>query len=385
MRVDIRRVRLGNVCEIKAGGTPSRSVSEYWESGTIPWVKIGDFSGKYLSKTTEFITQAGLEGSSAKLFPKGTILYSIFATLGAVSILGIDAATNQAIAGLRIVSEELDREYLYYYLLSIQTEVSKMGRGVAQNNINLGLLKNIVIPLPSLDEQKRIAAKLDLLCEIISKREGQLAKLKQLAKSRFVEMFGDAIWPKTTIGELSEFLTSGSRGWAKYYSDEGELFITIKNVKNTRISVDDVQYIVPPQGAEADRTRVKEGDLLISITADLGRTGVVTDEIASRGAYINQHLTRISLKRNVVDPLYAAFYIESPEGKGQIERRNQSAVKAGLNFESIRSIQLPLPPIGEQRKFAAFVAELDKSEFAIRKRLEKARLLYRAKLQEFFG
>ena len=206
----------------------------------------------------------------------------------------------------------------------------------------------------------------------------------KMRKSRFVEMFGIEKWPRTTLGELSEFLTSGSRGWAKYYSDEGELFITIKNVKNSRIMIDDVQHVVPPQGAEADRTRVREGDLLISITADLGRTGVVTREIESHGAYINQHLTRVCLKRDVVDPLYAAFYIESPEGKAQIERRNQSAVKAGLNFDSIRSIQLPLPPIGEQRKFAAFVAEVDKSEFAVRKRLEKARQLYRAKLQEYF-
>ena len=92
--------KLSDICLIQSGGTPSRSKQEYWNNGNIPWVKISDFDGKYLSKTTEYITEQGLQGSSAKLFKKGTILYTIFATLGEVCILDIDATTNQAIAGL---------------------------------------------------------------------------------------------------------------------------------------------------------------------------------------------------------------------------------------------------------------------------------------------
>ena len=95
-------VRLGDICEIQSGGTPARSNSSYWDGGTIPWVKISDIRGKCLQNTEEFITENGLQNSSAKIFPKGTILYSIFATLGETCILDIDAATNQAIAGLTI-------------------------------------------------------------------------------------------------------------------------------------------------------------------------------------------------------------------------------------------------------------------------------------------
>ena len=131
--------RLGDVCEIQSGGTPARSNLSYWEGGTIPWVKISDIKGEYLQITEEFITEEGLQNSSAKIFPKGTILYTIFATLGETCILDIDAATNQAIAGITIKSDNVYREYLYYYLVSLKSAVNRLGRGVAQNNINMGI------------------------------------------------------------------------------------------------------------------------------------------------------------------------------------------------------------------------------------------------------
>ena len=251
-------------------------------------------------------------------------------------------------------------------------------------------LLNAQIPLPPLAEQRCIAAKLDRLCDIIAKRKAQLSQLQQLVKSRFVEMFGDPMtnpkgWPTARLGEMCEFMTSGSRGWAKYYSADGEMFITIKNVKGGKIDLTNVQRIQPPAGAETERTRVKEGDLLISITADLGRTGVVAKEIADAGAYINQHLSIIRLNRRKIDPMFAAFYIEGVEGKRQIERLNQSAVKAGLSFASLKSLQLPLPPLGEQRKFAAFVEKVDKLAAAAKRGLAAAERLYRQQLQEVFN
>ena len=116
------------------------------------------------------------------------------------------------------------------------------------------------------------------------------------------------------------------------------------------------------ENAEAKRTKVQKNDLLISITADLGRTGVVTEEIANHGAYINQHLTCIRLKDEQVNPLYVAYYMESDAGKEQFTSKNQSAVKAGLNFNAINSLKLMVPPLSLQNQFAAFVEEVDKSK-----------------------
>ena len=203
-------------------------------------------------------------------------------------------------------------------------------------------------------------------------------------------MFGDPVlntmeWPVYELTEYIQFLTSGSRGWSQYFTDSGEYFITIKNVKNRRIALDDVQYVVPPDNAEAKRTRVQEGDLLVSITADLGRTGVVTKEIEDYGGYINQHLICIRLNQDAVRPLYVAYYMESEAGRSQFQAKNQSAVKAGLNFNSINSLRLMVPPVKLQDKFISFVKQTDKSKYAIQQSLNKLETLKGALMQKYFG
>ena len=386
----MKKVKLSSICNIASGGTPARSNSAYWKNGTIPWVKIGDITDKLLSQTSEHITQEGLNSSSAKLFPKGTILYTIFATLGEVAILNIAATTNQAIAGICLNDSRFTIQYLYYYLTSLKDYVNNIGRGVAQNNINLSILKNFEIPLRTLPEQEHIVESLTRVEQVIALRRAQLAKLDELVKCRFVELFGDPVlnekaWPCENFSKYIEFITSGSRGWAKYYSDKGSYFITIKNVKKCNITTENVQYVNPPNNAEATRTKVEEGDLLISITADLGRTGVVTKEIAQYGAYINQHLTCVRIRKGCLHPVYVAHFLETDAGKMQFLSKNQNAVKAGLNFDAIKSIQLLIPPISEQKHFVSFLARIDKLRFEIQASLDKTQQLFDSLMQEYFG
>jgi type I restriction enzyme S subunit len=222
--------------------------------------------------------------------------------------------------------------------------------------------------------QYEVVTILNKISDLIGLRQQQLQKLDELVKARFVEMFGEPMvnpmrWPIHQLSQYIKFLTSGSRGWAQYFTDEGEYFITIKNVKNCHISLKEVQHIKPPDNAEAKRTRVQEGDLLISITADLGRTGVVPKTVAEHGAYINQHLTCIRLNRQLLNPLYVAYYMESNAGKIQFQSKNQSAVKAGLNFNSINSLNIMVPPMELQNQFADFVKATDKSKAVVRKAL----------------
>lgn len=287
--------------------------------------------------------------------------------------------------------EKLFVRYLYYFLDKYVETLREQSIGGVIKYIKLGNLTEASIPLPPLDEQHKIAAVLDKVSNLIAKRRQQLDKLDELVKSRFIEMFGNPksnpnSYPISQLSEHIKFLTSGSRGWAQYCVDNGsEWFITIKNVKDCRISIDNMQPINAPDNAEAKRTKVQEGDLLISITADLGRTGVVTKEIADHGAYINQHLTCIRLNKEILNPMYVAFFMESPAGKEQFESKNQSAVKAGLNFNSINSLRLLVPPLELQNQFAAFVAQTDKSKLAIQKSLEKLEILKKALMQKYFG
>ena len=280
-------------------------------------------------------------------------------------------------------------EYLCYVVRHMHLE--KYFTGATIPHIYFRDYKNEQFNLDSLDKQAEIIEILGKAESIILKRRKELAELDNLIKARFVEMFGDPTsnpnsYPISQLSEHIEFLTSGSRGWAQYCVDNGsEWFITIKNVKDCRISIDNMQPINAPDNAEAKRTKVQEGDLLISITADLGRTGVVTKEIADHGAYINQHLTCIRLNKEILNPLYVAFFMESPAGKEQFESKNQSAVKAGLNFNSINSLRLLVPPMDEQSAFVEFVHQVDKSKVVVQKALDEAQTLFDSLMQQYFG
>lgn len=290
--------------------------------------------------------------------------------------------------GLQADKTKLLPKYLFYFCLNFDFE--KLNTTVTIPSLTKANLLQVSIPLPDLPTQQRIADTLDKVSEGIEVCRKMLGELDLMVKAKFGEMFGDPIinpmhYPVHQLAEYIRFLTSGSRGWAKYYSDEGEWFITIKNVKNCNISVDDVQCITPPQNAEANRTRLKEGDLLISITADLGRTGVVTKKIAEHGAYNNQHLTCIRLDQSALVPLYVAYFMESSAGKAQFEAKNMSAVKAGLNFDAIRSLKLIVPPLEQQNQFVLFVTQIKKSQLTIRGILDKMEMEKLALMQEYFN
>ena len=167
-------VKLGDICEISSGGTPSRNEAEFWENGTIPWLKIADIKDDYVNSSSEFITQKGLENSSAKIFKKGTLLFTIFATLGEVAILNIDASTNQAIVGLTPKKDNYITKFIFFALKNIKNSVNLIGRGATQKNINQTILKNFYIPLPPLDEQEKIVKKIDELFEILEVIENSL-------------------------------------------------------------------------------------------------------------------------------------------------------------------------------------------------------------------
>lgn len=281
--------------------------------------------------------------------------------------------------------------YLYLFMEKYVERLRKLSIGGVIKYIKLENLTEAMIELPDITAQKYTVMLLSKSKRIIAHRQQQLQKLDELVKARFVEMFGDSKtnpngYPIRQLSEYIEFLTSGSRGWAQYCVDSGtEWFITIKNVKDCRISLDNMQPVNAPDNAEAKRTKVQEGDLLISITADLGRTGVVTKEIAEHGAFINQHLTCIRLNQKVLNPLYVAYFMESPAGKEQFESKNQSAVKAGLNFNSINSLRLIVPPMDEQKAFVDFVTQTDKSKAAVQKALDEAQLLFDSLMQKYFG
>jgi type I restriction enzyme S subunit len=310
-------------------------------------------------------------GASTVSFDKMNVLYSkLRPYLNKVVLPDRAGYATSEMLPLRPNEQVITREYLTYFLRSphFVKYINGKTSGAKMPRANIADLKAVEIECPSIMEQNRITTQFDLITRVIEKRQKELSTFDNLIKARFVELLGDPRqnpngYEVHELSEYIEFLTSGSRGWAKYCVDDGkEWFITIKNVKDCKIATDNMQPVNAPDNAEAKRTRVQEGDLLISITADLGRTGVITKEIADHGAYINQHLTLIRLNQEYLEPLYVAYFMESTAGKEQFISKNQSAVKAGLNFNSINTLKLLVPPKDIQQEFLSFVAKVDKSK-----------------------
>ncbi len=282
-------------------------------------------------------------------------------------------------------------KYLFHALKANQQRIMALRTGSAMPNIQKSTIQKFELKIhDDLKIQQNISSMLDKCNVLIEKHKLILDKYDTLIKSRFIEMFGDPIqnplgWRTNQLSDYIIFLTSGSRGWSEYFSKDGELFLTIKNVKNSKINIDDVQHVKAPSNKEAERTKVKENDLLISITADLGRTGVISKDIATYGAYINQHLSLVRLDTSKINPLFVSYFLETEGGKIQFLRKNQNAVKAGLNFDAIKSLRIINPPLNRQNDFVSFVQQIDKSKFAVQKSQEKAETLYKSLMQEYFG
>ena len=356
------KVRLGNyIEEYSKKNKADEDIPVYSVTSTQGFCR--DYFGKEV---------ASKDKTTYKIVPQGCFAYNP----SRINVGSVDWQRNEErvivspLYNVFSVSDELDQEYLYYYLKSdfALQRIRAVATGSVRDNLKLEMLKEFPILLPPKNDQKTIANNLDRVKRIIELRKSEIDKMNELIKARFVELFGDPIdnskgYPVHQLSEYITSLTSGSRGWARYCVDDGdEWFITIKNVKDCHIFTDNMQPVNAPDNAEAKRTKVQEGDLLISITADLGRTGVVTKEIAEHGAYINQHLSCIRIKRDVLNPLFVAHYMESPAGKEQFIAKNQSAVKAGLNFNSINSLKLMVPPLTEQNRFIDFIDQVDKSK-----------------------
>lgn len=161
------------------------------------------------------------------------------------------------------------------------------------------------------------------------------------------------LWIKSDA--LCTFVTSGSRGWAKYYSDEGSAFLRVGNLDHLSIRLDlnQIQRVTPPEGPEKIRTRVQPGDILVSVTADVGMVGVVPPQFEE--AFTNQH---VAIMRTVseVHPPYVAWYLASDHGGNrQFRELQRGATKQGLGLDDIRNVDIPLPPLAEQIRIAEAV------------------------------
>lgn len=387
-------VKLEEICTIVSGGTPSRSKPDYWNNGNIPWIKIKDMKSKYIDSAEEFITEEGLNNSSTKMLKSDTILYSIFATLGEVGILKIDACTNQAIAGLSLKeNSNILKEYLYYYLKSKKKDVNNLGRGVAQNNINLSLLRKFKIPVMPLHQQKKIIEVLDIVSSTINNYERELILLDELVKARFVEMFGTIYDKKFDMKKLPDIVSSdknsikrGPFGGAlkkEDFLEDGYMVYEQRHAIHEDFEY--AKYYVSPEKYESMiGFKVVPGDLIISCSGTLGRIAEVP--MGAKEGIINQALLKISLNKDIMNNQFFIYQFRCKEIQDMLFGISRGSGIANMpSMNEVKAFKFICPPLELQNQFASFVQEIDKSRSRIQKSLEASQELFDSLMQEYFG
>lgn len=250
----------------------------------------------------------------------------------------------------------VDVDFLNWLLKG--ADIKRIATQTAQPLITQTQVGRLMVNIPPLSEQRRIAEILDTLDDQIRATEQIIAKLK-LTKQGLVSDLFSGDWPIARIGESATLITSGSRGWARYYSDEGAKFIRIGNLTRTHINLrfDSLVHVRVPFDGEGSRTSLRRDDLLISITADLGIIGVVPSDLGE--AYINQHIALVRFNEEEVNSRWIGHYLSSPLGRAQFSRLNDQGAKAGLNLPTISNLKFPAPSSAVQRKVVAVLDALD--------------------------
>lgn len=386
--IDAPTRKLGDICDIASGGTPKRSERSFWNGGTIPWVKISDITGRYVETTEEFITDEGLAHSSAKLIQPDTVLYSIFASIGATGILTIPATTNQAIAAVRPKDKSLSVDYLYHWLKAQENTAKASGRGVAQNNINLSILRAMDIPIPSPAVQGEIVSSFDAVLARKDDYDEQLRKLDELVKSRFVEMFGDGnLFDQCMMDKLLSGIVSGTNvsGNQRPLLD-GE-FAVLKISAVTKGWFKSDEYKVVDDVSNIRMVHPRKGDLLFSranTSEMVGATAIVDDNYNQ--LFLPDKLWRLDPAQGV-DTVFLKHLLSSPQLRAEMSKvsTGTSGSMQNISMAKFRRLKAFLPPLALQQEFAAFVQQVDKLKFETQQAIEKLQLLYDSLAQEYFG
>ena len=376
-------VKLGDICEISSGGTPSRNEAQFWENGTIPWLKIADIKDDYVNSSSEFITQKGLENSSAKIFKKGTLLFTIFATLGEVAILNIDASTNQAIVGLTPKKDNYITKFIFFALKNIKNSVNLIGRGATQKNINQTILKNFYIPLPPLDEQERIVKKIDELfsqIDILDKHKESLLKNIKHTKARILDLAlqGKLVensripndlnsripsdfnppfeipnsWAWVKLGDICEISSGGtpSRNEAQFWENGTIPWLKIADIKDDYVNSS--SEFITQKGLENSSAKIfKKGTLLFTIFATLGEVAILNIDAST-----NQAIVGLTPKKDNYITKFIFFALKNI--KNSVNLIGRGATQKNINQTILKNFYIPLPPLDEQERIVKKIDEL---------------------------
>ncbi|WP_410074939.1 restriction endonuclease subunit S, partial [Anaerostipes sp.] len=375
----MRRVKLGQICEVVSGGTPKTNVEEYW-NGEFNWITPAEINDNdyIISDTKRKITQLAIEKKKLPLLPKGTVLLSSRAPIGKVAITGKEMYCNQGFKNL-ICSDEICNEYLYWYLKSKKEYLNSLGRGATFKEISKKIVENIEIKLPEIERQRKIVDKLKKVDKIIQRRKNQSRLLDVVVQARFVEMFGDPIinnmsWPESTIGDGCFVTKLAGFEYSKYieYDDTGDVvMVKAQNVKNGTLNRKDLSFISNEVSDALPRSQLLPGDVVMTyVGANIGDVALIDDKYKY---HLAPNVAKIRVDAKIYNSVYFMYMLMFLNS--YIVKNSADTAKAALGMERIRKLKVFIPTYDLQNQFAAFVQQVNKSKFEIQKSLEKTQLL----------
>ena len=379
----MEKVRLCDVCDFQGGSQPPKNEWSFEQKdGYIRMLQIRDFT-QTRNVEKEYIK---LTSSTKTCVTEDILIARYGASIGKI-LTGLSGAYNVAI--MKTIPNEgiLNKSYLKYYLLSnyFQNGINSVGARAAQAGFNKEDLSKLYIPVVSLVQQKLIVDKLNKLTTFIGKRKTQLEKLDELVKSRFIEMFGNEIYPVTPLINLIKEGAGLSYGIVQPGNDgTGDMGILRPvDMVDGKISAASIKYISRDIGDSFKKTELTGDELLITVRGTTGITAL-TD-----GRFVGMNVTRgiavIRYDRRKINPIYLKTYLNTDKSQRYIQEHTRGATLQQINLSDLRIQEIPVPPMTRQEKMAAFVEQVDKSKFEIKQSLEKLELLKKALMQKYFG
>jgi type I restriction enzyme S subunit len=335
----------------------------------------------------------------------GDVLITTEAPLGNVAQIpdGRRYILSQRTVLLRANQVDICNDYLSQYLTSevFQNLMLRQSSGTTATGIQRAKLETLPVKYPvSKHEQSKIAEILSTVDRAIEQTEALIAKQQRLKTGLMQDLLTRGIdaegnlrteqthefkdsplgripveWDVCSLENNADFVTSGSRGWARYYSSEGALFLRIGNLTREHINMrlDDLVHVNPPERSEGNRTSVMAGDLLVSITADLGIVAIIPENFEL--AYVNQHIALVRLNKLEVEPRFVGWFLGSRMGQTQFEKLNESGAKAGLNLTAIKNLLIPKAVLNEQIRISEILDSSTEKLNEFQQRLKKLRAL----------
>jgi type I restriction enzyme S subunit len=393
MREDWEYEPLGNVCDVIGGGTPSKRNPAFYE-GDIPWASVRDMRNEFLSSTEFCISSEAIASSSTKVIPERNVVIATRVGLGKVCVLQQDTAINQDLRGIIPKNGNLDIRYLFRWFQSIASLIEGEGTGATVKGVKLPFIKSLRLPLPPLQEQKRIVAILDEafagIDAAITNTEKNLSNARELFESYLNSVFGSKLqWSNKKLEDVVESSCKLSYGIVQPGKEvaDGLPVVRPTDLSKKTITLDGLKRIDPGLAYSYQRTTLTGSELLLCVRGSTGAISVSSEEL--KGANVTRGIVPIRFDPSLIFDEFGYYLMRSPSIQDQIKEKTYGAALMQINIRDLRKIVLKVPRLETQKSIVASLdeisPELSKLESIYIEKLKALAELKQSLLQKAFS